>query len=86
MRKHEYINFQNELEKAAIDNNESSLKSLLNCNKELVNSIVDEYGPGSVFLLKPYNILYSNHNYKLSGMYQDTIEKINPVALLGEDS
>jgi hypothetical protein len=85
MKKYEYIDFQNKLEKAATDNNEQALRVLLNDNKDLINNIVNDYGSGSVFLLNPYNILYSHHNYKTSGFYQDLIEEINPIALLGED-
>ncbi len=85
MKRHEYIEFQNKLEKAAKTNDEQSLRVLLNDNKDLINSIVNDYGSGSVFLLSPYNILYSHHNYKTSGFYQDLIEEINPIALLGED-
>ena len=85
MKKREYIEFQNKLEKAAETDNEEALRVLLNDNKDLINSIVKDYGSGSVFLLSPYNILYSHHNYKTSGFYQDLIEEINPLALLGED-
>jgi hypothetical protein len=85
MKKDEYRELQSRLEKAARDDDEQALRNLLNNNKDLINSIVNDYGSGSAFLLTPYNILYSNHNYKTSGLYQDLIEEINPIALLGED-
>jgi hypothetical protein len=85
MKKNEYRELQSKLEKAAINNDEQTLRNLLNDNKDLINRVVNDYGSGSAFLLTPYNILYSNHNYKTSGLYQDLIEEINPIALLGED-
>jgi hypothetical protein len=85
MKRSDYTEFQTQLELAAKANNEQSLRFLLNNKKDLINSIVNDYGSGSVFLLSPYNILYSDQNYKTSGFYQDLIEEINPIALLGED-
>lgn len=80
-----YENLQRELEKAAKSNSREKLKTVLLNNKELILEIVNAYGSGSSYLLSPYNILYSHNNYDLSGFYQDTIEEINPIALLGED-
>lgn len=81
----QYIELKESLERAAKLNDEKLLETLIINNRELINSIVNEYGPGNVFLLSPYDILYSNHNYKTSGLYQDLLEQINPMALLGED-
>lgn len=85
MKNDKYRELQSKLEQAARDDDEQALRNLLNNNKDLINSIVNDYGSGSTFLLTPYNVLYSNHNYKTSGLYQDLIEEINPIALLGED-
>jgi len=86
MKKREYTELQKKLEEAAENNNQTVLVNLLKNNRELINNIINEFGSGNIFLLKPYDILYSNHHYETSGLYQDTIEEINPRALLGEDN
>ena len=85
----QYEIFQKQLEEAAANavakKDTSELQSTLLKNQSLISEIVKLHGSGSSYLLGPYQTLYSSHEYELSGFYQDTLEQINPVALLGED-
>ena len=69
MENSKYVELQKMLEKAVLTDKEQLNKVLFN-NKDLINEIVMELGPGSIFLVKPYNNLCEKGDYEHASNYQ----------------
>ena len=84
-----YSDLQKQLESLEQEDSQVYAKKLqktLRNNQDLINEIVDNCGPGSIFLSSAYDLLYKQGDYEKSGIYQDELETINSLALLGEEA
>ena len=66
-------------------NNRQNLHKIIQENKDLINEIVKTMGSGNPILAKPYDSLYEKGLYEEASFYQTEIERINEVALFGEN-
>ena len=57
----------------------------INQHQKEINTIVEKYGSASNWLTLAYDTAYDAKYYDFLRVYQEEIEKINDVALFGED-